>query len=150
MLVLTRKANEQIQIGDHVVITILQVKGQSVRIGIEAPREIRVLRSELPRTENEPMETQSIESAPRPRRAKTPRIHGESQRAMLANSPLLARAAPLAMRVEHRRIPRPDRVQPPDLANRVATLTREITRPLTAAAPPNRLPAAWAYDSCGL
>jgi carbon storage regulator CsrA len=150
MLVLTRKTNEQIQIGDHVVITILQVKGQSVRIGIEAPREIRVLRSELPRTENEPMETPSVESAPRPRRTKTPRIRGESQRAMLANSPLLASAAPLAMRVEHRRIPRPDRLQTPDLANRVATLAREITRPLTAAAPPNRLPAAWAYDSCGL
>ncbi len=44
MLVLTRKASEQIQIGDQVVITILQVKGQSVRIGIEAPREVLVLR----------------------------------------------------------------------------------------------------------
>jgi carbon storage regulator CsrA len=150
MLVLTRKTNEQIQIGDHVVITILQVKGQSVRIGIEAPREIRVLRSELPRTENEPMETPSVESAPRSRRTKTPRIRGESQRAMLAISPPLASAAPLAMRVEHRRIPRPDRLPTPDLAHRVATLAREITRPLAAAAPPNRLPAAWAYDSCGL
>ena len=40
MLVLTRKENEQIQIGDQVVITVLQVKGQSVRIGIEAPRDV--------------------------------------------------------------------------------------------------------------
>ncbi len=49
MLVLTRKAQEQIQIGDDVVVTILRVKGQSVRVGIQAPRNIRVLRSELPK-----------------------------------------------------------------------------------------------------
>ena len=47
MLVLSRKVEQQIQIGDGIVITILQVKGNSVRIGIEAPRELRVLRSEL-------------------------------------------------------------------------------------------------------
>ena len=45
MLVLTRKAREQIHIGDHVVITILRIKGQTVRIGIEAPRDVHVLRS---------------------------------------------------------------------------------------------------------
>jgi carbon storage regulator CsrA len=149
MLVLTRKTNEQIQIGDHIVITILQVKGQSVRIGIEAPREVRVLRSELPRTERPPTELPLVEASPRPRHTKTSRIHGDSGRAILANSPLLASASPLAMRVEHRRIPRPDRV-PLDLGDRVATFAREITRPLTAATPPNRLPASWAYDSCGL
>lgn len=53
MLVLTRKANEQIHIGDQVVITILKVKGQSVRVGIEAPREVHVLRAELPRFQSE-------------------------------------------------------------------------------------------------
>jgi carbon storage regulator CsrA len=47
MLVLTRKTQEQIQIGNNITITILRVKGQSVQIGIEAPREVRVLRSEL-------------------------------------------------------------------------------------------------------
>lgn len=47
MLVLTRKISQQIQIGDGVVITILQVKGNSVRVGIEAPREVRVVRGEL-------------------------------------------------------------------------------------------------------
>ena len=47
MLVLTRKANQQIQIGENVVITILQVKGNSVRVGIEAPRDVRVIRGEL-------------------------------------------------------------------------------------------------------
>ncbi len=50
MLVLTRKAQEKIQIGDNIVLTILRVKGQAVRVGIEAPRDVRVLRSELPQT----------------------------------------------------------------------------------------------------
>src|SRR5690349_18359305 len=49
MLVLTRKVREQVHIGDGVVITILKVKGQAVRIGIEAPRDVRVLRGELPK-----------------------------------------------------------------------------------------------------
>jgi carbon storage regulator CsrA len=47
MLVLTRKASQQIQIGEGIVITILQVKGNTVRVGIEAPREVRVIRGEL-------------------------------------------------------------------------------------------------------
>jgi len=48
MLVLTRKLNEQIRIGDDVVITVLQFRGSSIRIGIEAPQNVRVLRGELP------------------------------------------------------------------------------------------------------
>ena len=49
MLVLTRKLEEQIRIGDDIIISILRFKGNTVRIGIEAPREIRVVRGELPR-----------------------------------------------------------------------------------------------------
>ncbi len=48
MLVLTRKTQEQIHIGDNITISILKLKGNTVRIGIEAPRDIRVLRGELP------------------------------------------------------------------------------------------------------
>lgn len=48
MLVLTRKIQQQIQIGDNIRITILQVKGRSVRVGIEAPRELRVSRVDTP------------------------------------------------------------------------------------------------------
>lgn len=47
MLVLTRKLDESIRISDDITITILKVKGNTVRIGIEAPRSIRVVRSEL-------------------------------------------------------------------------------------------------------
>ncbi len=47
MLVLTRKADEQILIGDDIKITLLRVRGNSVRIGIDAPKNIRVVRGEL-------------------------------------------------------------------------------------------------------
>lgn len=55
MLVLSRKTQERIQIGDNVVVTVLRVKGNMVRIGIEAPKDVRVMRAELPsHAENEP------------------------------------------------------------------------------------------------
>jgi carbon storage regulator CsrA len=47
MLVLTRKLQEKIQIGDNITITILRTKGKSVRLGIEAPIEVPVVRGEL-------------------------------------------------------------------------------------------------------
>lgn len=52
MLVLSRKVQEQVRIGDNITLTILQIKGKTVRVGIEAPRDIRVVRGELPRKEN--------------------------------------------------------------------------------------------------
>lgn len=47
MLVLSRKENQRIQIGDDIVLTVVQVKGGIVRLGIEAPAEVPVLRTEL-------------------------------------------------------------------------------------------------------
>ena len=47
MLVLTRKQQEKICIGDEIVITVLRLKGKSVRVGIEAPDKVCVLRGEL-------------------------------------------------------------------------------------------------------
>lgn len=47
MLVLTRKRGERIMIGDNVVVTILEVSGDQVRVGIEAPRSVSVMREEL-------------------------------------------------------------------------------------------------------
>jgi carbon storage regulator CsrA len=54
MLVLTRKNQQQIQIGNNIVVTILQVKGQTVRVGIEAPREVRVVRGEIADKDEKP------------------------------------------------------------------------------------------------
>lgn len=47
MLVLTRKHQEKIRIGEHITITVLKTKGKTVRLGIEAPAEIPVIRGEL-------------------------------------------------------------------------------------------------------
>ncbi len=47
MLVLTRKPQEKIRIGDDITITVIKTKGQGVRLGIEAPTDIPVLRGEL-------------------------------------------------------------------------------------------------------
>ena len=47
MLVLSRKLNERIRIGDDIEITVLRLKGGTVKIGIAAPKEVHVVRSEL-------------------------------------------------------------------------------------------------------
>lgn len=47
MLVLSRKQNERIRVGDSVVVTVVRVSGDKVRIGIDAPADVRVLRDEL-------------------------------------------------------------------------------------------------------
>ena len=47
MLVLSRRANESLMIGDDVVITVLEVRGDQVRLGIEAPRSVAVHREEV-------------------------------------------------------------------------------------------------------
>ncbi len=49
MLVLSRKQTECVVINDKIVVTVLSVRGNTVRLGVEAPREIPVLRSELDR-----------------------------------------------------------------------------------------------------
>lgn len=47
MLVLTRKVDESITIGDSIVITVLAIEGDRVKIGINAPRELLILRQEV-------------------------------------------------------------------------------------------------------
>ena len=47
MLVLSRKRNESIRIGEDVTITVIALKGGGVRLGIDAPTEISIVRSEL-------------------------------------------------------------------------------------------------------
>lgn len=47
MLVLSRKEGERIKLGDSVVLTIVRVSGDKVRLGIEAPADVLVLREEL-------------------------------------------------------------------------------------------------------
>ena len=76
MLVLTRKSQQQIKVGDDIVITILKVRGKQVQVGIEAPRNVRVLRGEVPADEP-------------PRVAREDRVDREDvvERPLLARTP---------------------------------------------------------------
>ncbi len=49
MLVLSRKDTQQIVVGDDIVVSILRIDGNRVRIGIEAPESVRIVRGELER-----------------------------------------------------------------------------------------------------
>ncbi|RMF93405.1 MAG: carbon storage regulator [Planctomycetota bacterium] len=47
MLILSRKTNEQIVIGDNIVVTVVAVRGGNVRLGVDAPRDVQVHRREV-------------------------------------------------------------------------------------------------------
>ncbi len=59
MLVLSRRENERIKLGNSIVVTVVRITGDRVRIGIEAPPDVLVLREEL-----EPYTTGSVALAP--------------------------------------------------------------------------------------
>jgi carbon storage regulator len=54
MLVLSRRESERIRLGDSIVVTVVKLAGDRVRLGIEAPSEMRVLRGELEPRQAEP------------------------------------------------------------------------------------------------
>lgn len=58
MLVLSRKESERIRLGDSIVLTVVRVSGDKVRLGIEAPSDLLVLREEL-----EPHEQEKLKQA---------------------------------------------------------------------------------------
>jgi len=81
MLVLTRKLDQQIQIGEGITVTVLEVKGNTVKLGIAAPKEVRVLRAELkPRTDADDLR----KTSPVDTTARMVRITDE-ERMMLTN-----------------------------------------------------------------
>ena len=59
MLVLTRKVGERINIGDDIIVSVIEVDRGSVRLGIDAPRKITILRQEV----YERIQEQNVESA---------------------------------------------------------------------------------------
>lgn len=66
MLVLTRKTDEQILIGDNIKITLIRVRGNSVRIGIDAPRDVRIVRGELEVFDSKAEETYQLSDREQP------------------------------------------------------------------------------------
>lgn len=71
MLVLTRKVGQRIRIGDSIILSVVRIKGAGVRIGIEAPRGVAVVREEIDR---------------KPKRARPPR-EGEGPPSTPENPP---------------------------------------------------------------
>lgn len=47
MLILSRKIDEKIKIGDNITLTLIEVRGDQVKIGIEAPKNVKVFRQEV-------------------------------------------------------------------------------------------------------
>ena len=47
MLILSRKVDQKIRIGENIILTIIEIKGDQVKIGIEAPKEVKVFRQEV-------------------------------------------------------------------------------------------------------
>ncbi len=64
MLVLNRKSNQEIVLGGNVFVRILSVKGNTVRLGIQAPGEVSILRGELVTTDEEPVSENRTVDAP--------------------------------------------------------------------------------------
>ncbi len=62
MLVLTRKLMEKLYIGDEICVTVVRLEGSQVRLGIEAPRHISVIRAELDRRDH-PLKSEPIAPA---------------------------------------------------------------------------------------
>lgn len=63
MLVLSRKESQRIRLGDSIVITIVKISGDKVRVGIDAPDDVLVLRDELEPRESlsaSPVETETV------------------------------------------------------------------------------------------
>ncbi len=59
MLILTRKIDESIVIADNITVTVLEISGERVKIGIDAPRSVTILRHEL----QEQVRQENIEAA---------------------------------------------------------------------------------------
>jgi len=47
MLILARKKNQSVRIGDSIIITVVDVQGDQIRLGINAPQDVKILRQEL-------------------------------------------------------------------------------------------------------
>ncbi|MFZ4083736.1 MAG: carbon storage regulator [Pirellula sp.] len=68
MLILSRKESERIYLGDDIVLTIVRIGGDKVRIGVEAPSDVRVLRLELSDSRPQPVIDGELDRREQPRR----------------------------------------------------------------------------------
>lgn len=113
MLVLSRKSQESIRIGDSITVTIVRIKGNTVRIGIEAPESVKIVRSELPdfrstETDSDDAKTCEVEAEPsepylvkqfRLRNTSLPKVESEDPRPSTTTPPVCLQrsATPLSV-----------------------------------------------------
>jgi carbon storage regulator len=68
MLIITRRPGERIVLGDDIVVTVMEISGQTARIGIDAPKSLSVYREEIweaVKRENEAAASANVEQLPR-------------------------------------------------------------------------------------
>jgi carbon storage regulator len=71
VLIITRRAGQKVMLGDDVTVHVMEIVGNSVRIGVEAPKSLPVYREEIwaaVKEENQASATAAAESMPRPER----------------------------------------------------------------------------------
>ncbi len=135
MLVLTRKLQERIHIGENITITVVRIKGNTVRVGIEAPGDVHVIRGEVvvkdeaEKSGNPPLDSDSDPSRqdmPPPRREPCHQLRCHPSTSTKAcDSPLMPRAAAPLARVTANR-PRL-RLAPLDVRPAASASLREAT-----------------------
>jgi carbon storage regulator len=72
VLIITRRAGQKIMLGDDVTVHVMEIVGNSVRIGVEAPKSVPIYREEIwaaVKEENQASASADTESMPRPARA---------------------------------------------------------------------------------
>ncbi len=72
MLILSRRESESVHLGDDIVLTIVRVSGEKVRIGIQAPPHIKVLRNELELEDTKAPKTGAVPNPAAPNKRPTP------------------------------------------------------------------------------
>ena len=100
MLILTRKQQQKIMIGDGITVTILKVKGKAVRVGIDAPQGVRILRGELVESAEFALETAASETAAGETAADEPPLASDS-----SATDALANEGPAGMIPQTSRLP---------------------------------------------
>jgi len=137
MLVLTRRSGEKIRIAEDITITVLRIQGNSIRLGIEAPRSVSVVRAELPPQANQVAspESKPIEKPP----ISTP-VTARAGSQVVHKAPHRRNQGPLARRVSRRRLGNHGRNEPQARLNPTATHS-DSKRPMATWNPPAATPA---------
>lgn len=98
MLVLTRKRNEEIYIGDNIKIKVIRTGANTVKIGIDAPETVRILRGELCEESVAPPIQQKSKKKTEP--LSGPFFHAQTGSVAMGNEPVSALAERLRIRAE--------------------------------------------------